>query len=230
MKTNTLNFARLTGIALLAMAILAGFAFVFAMNEVFVPADMNATYLNVLANTGLYQAMTWAFTVIFLLDILVSFSLCYWLSDHNPKMVKSMAVLRLLYSLILAVGIFHLFQSYYPEAADPYDSILRFQHYFSLGLIVFGVHLSLLGWILWKRMDIPKLFGALALFAGLCYTLIHFLIMSWPEFASYRQTIENGLALPMAAGELALALWLSIKGKRFSPMLSGSAHPAFYAT
>lgn len=232
MKTNTLNYARITGLALLLMALVAGFAYGYAMNEIYVADDAASTLNNYLQKSTLYQMMCWAFIIILALDVLVSFTLCYWLHQEKPLLVKTMSGIRLLYSAILALAVYSLFQAYTPNmdtnAVSIQSSFEKFNNYFSFGLIIFGIHLAMLGAILWMRAGIPKIFGILGLFAGICYTLIHLLHLSWPEFALYRTGIENVLALPMASGELALAFWMLIKGKRLSDF-SGLGHSSFDA-
>lgn len=217
MKTKKLNYARLTGIMLLAMAVLAGYSFGYAMSSLYVENNAPQTLQNLLANSSLYQQMTLGFVLILLLDVLVSFTLFYWLKAKMTLMVKWMSAIRLVYSAVLAYGIIKLLSMYSFETDTNEELVYQvfsgFHSIFSAGLVIFGIHLFLLGFILIKRTEVPKIFGILALFAGVCYSLMHGLYLISPDLKTSLATVEQILALPMAAGELALAIWMVIKGR-----------------
>ncbi|MDX5319888.1 MAG: DUF4386 domain-containing protein, partial [Bacteroidota bacterium] len=166
---------------------------------------------------SLVHAIAWSFVWVLLLDVLVSFGFYAWLKSKAPALSKWMAGTRLLYSLILAVGIYDLFDAVpFPSESDiqSYEALKHFHQVFSFGLILFGVHLFLLGLLLLKNQNIPKILGILALFAGVCYSMVHLMPHLGETLASLKPTAESILALPMAAGELILAFWMIFKGKR----------------
>jgi hypothetical protein len=58
---------------------------------------------------------------------------------------------------------------------------------------------------------IPKILWYLALIAGVSYVVVHFLKLTLPQ-SDIVNNLEMILALPMAIGELGLAVWLIVKG------------------
>ncbi|TNE79699.1 MAG: DUF4386 domain-containing protein [Bacteroidetes bacterium] len=220
MKQTQLNYARITGTALLLMALLAGFAYGYGISGLFVEGDIAQTFAHHTENPQLFGQAANAFLLILALDILVSITLYHWLKQKGHALVKWMSGLRLLYSAVLAYALYPLFALLcVPEglqAESLYHALAQFNQGFSAGLIVFGLHLVLLGLAMLKRMEIPKTLGYLALFAGICYSVIHASYWIAPELKSSLATLESILALPMAAGELVLAFWLLIKGKRLT--------------
>ncbi|HAA14831.1 MAG TPA: hypothetical protein DCE41_25340, partial [Cytophagales bacterium] len=101
-----------------------------------------------------------------------------------------------------------------PDADVILSHLQRFDRIWSRGLSLFGVHLLGLGLLGWKAPRFPKVLAVLLLIAGLSYTGIHAAKWAAPEAAAAIQQVENVLALPMALGELALAVWLIIRGGR----------------
>lgn len=220
MKQNRFNFARLSGAALILMAIVAGFAYAYAFSGLFAEGNPAETYAHYLAKPEMLEQVANGFLFILLLDVLVSITLYHWLKGQYKRLAQAMAGMRLLYSLFLAVAIYPLYAvQCVPGTLEEqalYTALTQFNQGFSLGLVVFGLHLVLLGLAMRKRMEIPKVFAYLALFAGACYTLMHGFYLMTPEMKASLAAVESILALPMAAGELVLAFWLLIKGKRLA--------------
>ena len=80
------------------------------------------------------------------------------------------------------------------------------------GLIIFGFHLTLIGFLMKIHKKIPKILWILTLIAGVSYIIVHFLKVVTPSLEQFAKSLEMILMLPMAAGELGLAIWLIIKG------------------
>ena len=77
-----------------------------------------------------------------------------------------------------------------------------------IGLFFFGIHLILLGKILGR----PKLIAIFLVIAGIMYmvdTTAHFVL---PDYDSYASIFLAMVAIPSILGEMALAVWLLVKG------------------
>ncbi|WP_452230153.1 DUF4386 family protein [Lacinutrix sp. MEBiC02404] len=75
------------------------------------------------------------------------------------------------------------------------------------------MHLFLIGILMRLHQIIPKILSYLALFTVISYSMIS--ILKWSNGSSVLVTkLEMVLALPMALGELRLAIWLLMKGGR----------------
>ena len=75
--------------------------------------------------------------------------------------------------------------------------------------LIFGFHLMLLGYLVYKSGFWPKLLGILLLVASLGYLSQSYVHLIAPEYDSIFSTIVVILSIP---GELAFTLWLLIKG------------------
>ena len=87
-----------------------------------------------------------------------------------------------------------------------------FETTWSVGLIVFGLHLFGLGLLGVKSGFTPNLIGALLILAGLSYLMGESAELAAYEFPS---TVSLVLAIFMIAGELVFAIW--IMGARLPP-------------
>ena len=77
--------------------------------------------------------------------------------------------------------------------------------------LIFGFHIFLIGILMKLHKRIPKILWYLALIAGISYIVVHLLKLISPD-SELTSTLGLILALPMAIGELGLAVWLLING------------------
>ncbi|WP_370632764.1 DUF4386 domain-containing protein [Halobacillus sp. Nhm2S1] len=116
------------------------------------------------------------------------------------------------------MAVFHLWkvsqviQSDSGAAVQVMDNILRFERIWSLGLIVFGIHLIMAGIAASKACFIPKVLSGLLILAGVSYLLIHSMYQAFPQYETSTAAIETILSLPMMMGELGFGMWLLVKG------------------
>ncbi len=206
--------ALLAGVSLVAMAVTAGFGYGYAFESLYVPNDGATTLNNFRASPWLLRAVMASFTGIVILDIVVAWALhgLFGLVDKARSLIA--AWFRLVYSAILAGSLMFLLPVLLDgDLQNPGLAALCFKCFlgaWSLGLVVFGVHLVLLGTVVIKSGFVPKLIGRLVLFAGLCYSLTNFADLVLPAYGPYKNVVEMVLVLPMALGELVLAVWLMI--------------------
>ena len=84
-----------------------------------------------------------------------------------------------------------------------------FNYGFQIGLFFFSFHLGILGYLVYKSGYIPKILGFLLFVASFGYLVNSAGIIVSPDFPEMFWTIFMG---PCLLGELALVLWLVIKG------------------
>jgi hypothetical protein len=75
--------------------------------------------------------------------------------------------------------------------------------------LFFGLHLVLLGWLVWRSGFLPRLIGLLLLLAGVGYLAQSFGVLVAPGLAGPLDVVVLVLAVP---GELAIAVWLLVRG------------------
>ncbi|MNL56182.1 hypothetical protein D3C87_1796580 [compost metagenome] len=83
-----------------------------------------------------------------------------------------------------------------------------FEAVWSIGLILFGGHLLIVGLLAVKSGNIPKLISILLLLAAAGYIVIHLCRTLVPEYEGFIKGVEWVFMLPMTAGELGLGIWL----------------------
>jgi hypothetical protein len=106
------------------------------------------------------------------------------------------------------------FQPDQPATLSQLSLNIQVQGY-AIGLVFFGFYCVLVGYVIYKSKFLPKIFGILYVFTGLCY-----LVNSFTMFLS--RSFDNPLfvylAVPIFMGELSFSIWLLIKGINTSKM------------
>lgn len=84
---------------------------------------------------------------------------------------------------------------------------------YNICLLFFGVHLLILGYLIYKTDLFPRILGVLLLIAGICYIMNS---LTWFLFPTFVKAIYPAILIPCLIGELIFSLWLLIKGVRVS--------------
>jgi hypothetical protein len=216
------QLALVAGGSLWAMAAVAGFAYGYLWPIFHLPASPEQS-LAILQNApGLLGGFLVAFTGVLLLDVVVAWALYGFLKPHAPESSLLMAAIRLVYAALLGIALLPLVQVNAGLTDGDATWIMlqlnSFLRMWSLGLVVFGAHLMLLGGILWKKTITPWWLAWLVVMAGACYSLVPMAKLLIPAHLASIERMESLLMIPMAVGELGLALWLLLKGGR-NPIL-----------
>ena len=208
------TFAKITGYSLLLMAIIAGFAFGFTLPKIFNPGQLDFVQSNLAGNLQLYKLMLLAILIVLLLDILVSWTLYMYFKNDNRKIALLSGILRIVYTVIFGIATFYLTKNLnHTETSNEIiiNNFQEFQSIWSAGLIIFGIHLLLVGILMKLHQRIPNILWYLALIVGISYVVVNFLKLTLTQ-SDIVSKLEMILALPMAIGELGLAVWLIMKG------------------
>lgn len=215
-KNRVRSMALLAGSSLILMALLAGVGYGYAFETLYVEGDTLATFQQFNQSTSLVYWVVATFVGILLLDVVVGWALYGFFYRTNSHLSMLAAVLRWIYGLLLGTALLPLLTlldtAKMQKAAEVMAHLEDFLRAWSLGLILFGVHLLVLGYLILKSPKIPKWLGVLVCFAGICYVSIHFAQQIVADFSVYRKQIEAILSAPMALGELSLAIWLIVRG------------------
>ncbi|MBS9801546.1 DUF4386 domain-containing protein [Bacillus toyonensis] len=207
------------GTSLLVMAFIAFFSYGFVHGNLVVQGDASATLHNIQTSNALFKAEIFGWIIIFITDILAAWALYFFLKPIHASISLLAAWLRLMYTAILGVAIFNLILALLlskntianPEA---YTMLFlnAFEYIWSVGLIIFGLHLFALGYVVFLSKQIPKFISILLSIAAIGYMLIHVMNTMFPQYDTMISIIQVLFQLPMIAGELGLAIWLLLKG------------------
>ena len=210
---NQKKWGLLTGYSVVLMALVAGFVYGFVHSTIYKAGDSDLTARLLQENIAMYKWGIVSWILIFVLDIIVSLGLYIIYKAEQKKLAILSSVLRVLYTLILGIAVAQLIIPLINNS-EIAKSLLYFESFekiWSLGLIIFGLHLLALGVICFKSNFTPKFFGFFLGFGGLCYILVHNLKSFFPYLDETTVTIESILIAPMALSELSFAIWLIVK-------------------
>lgn len=222
MQTIEKKLGLIAGISLIVMAVAAGFSYGNVFNNLVVDSP-EATLQNLVSERPLFLAGLVGWVIILITDLIVSLAL-YGYFRRTARVASLLtALLRIVYTIILAVAIARLFRiipvlSDGLAAADTFAAfnvslnIGLFETIWSLGLIIFGLHLLGLGYLSVKAKSVPSLLGYLLYLSGVLYVVVHTARQIATFDPDVVSKIENIASLPMALGEMLLALWLIYKG------------------
>ena len=213
--TNQRSIAILIGASLLLMAILSGVAFP-TVNQLLVPGDSAQTAINVAEQAGPFTGAIVAWAAIFLLDLIVSWAIYKYFKKNQPKLASWTGVLRLVYSAVLGVAISQLFVA--KTATVPgqvYQFLSGFTSIWGWGLIAFGIHLVLLGFLFQQESSKRWLHLAIKvalILGGIGYLLEYIGILLVTNPAAFAAAVESVFIVFMIVGELSFAVWMLVKG------------------
>ncbi len=222
---NKRQIALISGWSLILMAIIAGFSVGYAFSEFNKPDQASSLKDIILSNQGLYLSMLIGIFLILLLDVLVSYTLYRYFMDDSRKISLASGLLRMIYTLIFGIATFYLVENFKINGIQNQSINANFQSFqtiWSGGLVIFGFHIILIGYLMKLHQRIPKILWYLTLIAGVSYIAVHTLKFTNPG-AGFVSTLEMILSLPMAIGELGLAIWLIISGGKDGELLKKSA-------
>ena len=225
-QTKLRNSAILIGISLLLMAITAGFSYGYVLTSLIQIEQPLETLNNINASLSLFEMGLAGWILTLLLDILVSLALYVYFKPVHQKGYLLIAGSRLVYAITLSYAISHLFHIHQliliirsqsstnlsDIATQVMQSAVSFETSFSIGLILFGVHLCLIGFISAKSKATPKAISLILFLAGTSYLLVHGLYQIAPSLNAFTVVLEKVLTIPMAVGELGFGIWLLLRG------------------
>ena len=213
------------GVALLVMSVAAIYAYGFVYGSLVVPGDAGATVGNISEGLTLFRTGLAAWMVILVTDVLAAWALYLYFSGVAKALSLLCAWLRLSYAGFLAVAITWLAMTGFmvsgssaavqlpPGTMSSYVSLSvgAFNGAWSIGLIVFGLHLLLLASLALRSNFVPRLIGILLLIAAVGYFALNVLKLLIPQYSQFLIVLENVLTIPMMA-EIVLAVWLLLRG------------------
>lgn len=223
---NYKHYARMAGALYLIIIVCAGFSQGVVREMVIVDGDPVATAQNILANTFLFKMGLATDLIAFLCDVGVSILLYYLLKPVSQSLSLIAASFRLIAHP--AIGSLNLLNHYAAlqvlegpglaaafSTASLQEMAFFFMELHNMGYLIagafFGIHCFLLGYLLYKSGLFPNILGVLLVLAAFGYLLESFGFIFFPELKSTFATIVGFSA---GVGEVALCLWLLIKGVR----------------
>ncbi len=220
-RTSLRAAALIAGLALLTMAIAAPYAEMYVYPKIVVHGNPAETAANILANRQLFVSCIFGYLVAFLCDIVAAWALFILFKPVHGTLSLLTAWFRLVYTVIAIVALLHLVTllklldaagpSLTPEPNPLYAQVTlclgAFRSGWSFGILFFGVHLCLLGYLVLRSSYVPLILGVLLIISGLGYIV-----------STVGPYLFPGVNLDYAVytfyGELIFMLWLLLRGSR----------------
>lgn len=218
--------AFIAGTSLIIMALASFFSYGFVHENLAVQGDPSATYNNIMSSTALFKGEIFGWVIILILDIVVAWAFYIFLKPIHKSLSLLGAWLRLTYSAILGIAILNLifvlllsgdtnyFSSFKIEQIQALMMLFleAFQFIWSIGLIIFGGHLMIVGYVAFKSDSIPKVISILLLLASIGYMVIHLSKTFLLQYDGAIAILNLVFTIPMVAGELGFGIWLLLRG------------------
>ena len=213
----------IAGTGILLMAVLAGVGQLVVIEGLITEGNAAKTAEDILASEGMFRLGVASWYVVAILDVVVAWALLQVFTPVNRGIARLAAWSRLAYAAVLTVAIAQLAGIPALLRSDDYTAAFgneqvqaqamlqvdSFNNVWIAALILFGVHLFLIGYLAFKSGYVPKLIGVLLVIAGAGYV-----------FDSFSTVLSQGSPLIVSTvtflGEFVLACWLVIRGRRVS--------------
>ena len=184
-ETSPRRAAQIAGVGYLIIFVLALFANFVVVNGLIESGDAAATAANITDSEGLFRWGIVAFAVVFVVDVVIAWALYLFFKSLSRELSLLTAWFRLVYTVFLGVGLVFLFQALrllggadYLAAFDQGQreaqtmvSLDAFDYVWRIGLVAFGVHLILLGYLVVRSGYVTRLLGYVVMVAGAAYVV-----------------------------------------------------------
>ena len=205
------------------MAAVAVFANFMVLEELVTKGDATATAADIASSKGLFQAGVAGWFLIAALDILAAVALFHVVRPVSARLAAIGAWARTLYGVVLGAATFQLAAipglldgpTTRANSAEVLQKTEAFTDIWHLGLILFGIHLMVVGYLALRSGYIPKFVGSVVAIAGFGY-LIDAAVRAVVADPSFSLSAITGM------GEFVLGVWLFARSRRIA--LPGSAH------
>jgi hypothetical protein len=213
----------IAGLGLLLLSALAGFGDLVVVNGLVTKGDAAKTAEDIMASEGMFRLGIASLYLAAVLDVVIAWALLRVFSPVSQSISRLGAWFRLAYAGVFMValsqlaGIPHLLQDKKYSAVFGADqlqaqALLRvdaFNDIWFAGLVLFGVHLLIIGYLAYKSAYVPRPLGILVAITGFGYC-----------FDSFGTVLSQGSPIIISTitfiGEFLLACWLVIWGRRIS--------------
>jgi len=215
--------ARLAGVLYLAIILLGLFGELGVRGALVVSGDAAATAQRIASAQFLWAAGIAGDLLMHVLDVPVIVILYLLLKPVSQGLALLATCINLVQTAVLAANKLNLLvpvfllgngahlQAFTPEQlhALSYLAIKAHGYGFGIGLIFFGIACLVRGWLIHRCGYLPRFLGVLLALAGLCYLVNSFALLLAPALAD---AMFPFILMPALVGELALCLWLIVKG------------------
>lgn len=225
--------ARFAGILYFLACIPAPFCLIYIPRTLIVPGNATATASKILASESMFRlgiAGELINAIFFVFVVLALYRLLQGVNKRHASLMVTLFVISVpisflnalnnIAALILLRGADFLKVFTRPQL-DALAMVFLRLHGFGLILasIFWGLWLFPFGVLVYRSGFLPRILGVLLIINGFAYVIPSFTALVLPE---YRDVVTR-IAFPFLFGELAILLWLLIRGARDQPLVDSPA-------
>lgn len=232
--TSPRSAALIAGIGYVVIFLMAFFANFGVREGLVETGDAAATFANIVDSESLFRLGLIAFLVVFVVDVVVAWALYVLFKAVQRDLSLLTAWFRLVYTTMLGVAAVFFFVALQLVSGADYlgafdqgqldaQTLLAvdaFNYAWLIGLVCFGFHLMLLGYLLFASGTGPRIIAVLLAIAGVAYvvdTVAHGVLSNYDDYETLFLVI---VAVPSVIGELAFTIWLLARGGKEQPALA----------
>jgi len=221
------------GLTLRQAALLAGFGYLlttpvffiefFIYPKLVIRGQIEQTVANIGSHHSLFLAAIFGYLVNFIGDVVAALGLYILLAPVNRAVSLLAAWLRLIYTTVALVGLLNLVTGYRmiitPEYMKSFGSaqfyaqinllLHSFRYFWTMGLVIFALHLLVVAALLYRSGYLPKILGVILAIDALCLMAIELRPYFWPA-------ANIGWIFIGTFGEIVFMVWLLIMGRRIA--------------
>jgi hypothetical protein len=216
-------YARVAGLIWVIVAIMAPFAEFFVRQRLIVPGNVSATADNIGASQLLFRAGFASDLIVFVIEVALAAVLYTLFRPVSRTLALVMSFARLAMVTILGLNLLNMLTALQLLTSAEYAAVfekgelqaLAFVFLnaqgsgYALGMVFFGLHLGVLGYLVYRSGFLPRVLGILMVVSALGYLADSFTGFLVPQHSDALAMVVVATAL---IGELPLTLWLLIKG------------------
>lgn len=211
--------ALIAGLGYLIMPV--PFAEFYAFPKLVIPGNIEQTTQNIAAHSGLFVAAIFCYFITFISDVVIAWALYYLLAPVHKALSLLASWFQLMYAAIAFFGLLNLVTVFRllntpdyltlfgpgPLRAQVQLLLNSFQYDWSIGLVLFGIHLVLLGYLIYRSGYIPKIIGILLIINGFGWMIDRLRPYLYPN-------ANLGFLAITFLGELVFMVWLLVRGRK----------------
>lgn len=225
------RISRIAGLGYLIIFITGIFSNFVVLESLVVPGDAAGTANNIMASELLFRVGISSFVIMVVFDVVLAWALYILLKPVNKDLSLFSGWLRLVNSTIFGVALYNLFSVLYVLRSGKYVNVFAsgqlhaqvllylnaFNNIWLIGLVFFGLHLFILGYLVYKSGYIPKTLGILLVVASIGYLTDSFANFLLSNYADYEDIFLLIVVVPGIIGELSFTFWLLFRGVKERP-------------
>jgi hypothetical protein len=184
-----------------------------------IDGNVDKTAQNITAHSTLFAALILCYLINFVGDVVIAWALYLLLAPVNKAFSLLTAMFRLMYTAVALSAVMNLVNAYRMVHTPIYLTLFgtnplhaqvqlllnSFQWDWSMSLVIFGIHLVLLGILIFRSGYIPRLIGILLVINGLGWMIDRLRLYFFPD-------APLGFLFATFFGEMVFMIWLLIRG------------------